>query len=167
MVIIVGHTRLAAAKALGLATVPVHIAEGLTPARARAYRLMDNRSSENAEWDDELLTLEFGDLQQDGYDLDLTGFDDAELARLLADEAEDGADPDAAPAVPEVQVSRPGDLWSPKLPPDQWARLNRVYPLIYRLVCVDEDARGWPDDDIGNLRVGLNALAGVFRLKAA
>ncbi len=69
MVIIVGHTRLSAAKALGLAMVPVHVAEGLTPAKARTYRLMDNRSGENAEWDDELLTLEFGDLLQDDYDL--------------------------------------------------------------------------------------------------
>ncbi len=62
MVVIVGHTRLEAAKALGLKTVPVHVAEGLTPAQAKAYRIMDNRSHENAEWDDELLRLEFGDL---------------------------------------------------------------------------------------------------------
>ena len=61
MVVIVGHTRLEAAKALGLKTVPVHVAEGLSPAQAKAYRLMDNRSHENAEWDDELLRLEFGD----------------------------------------------------------------------------------------------------------
>lgn len=64
MVVIVGHTRLEAAKALGLATVPVHVAEGLTPVQARAYRLMDIRSHENAEWDDELLKL-------DGFDLGL------------------------------------------------------------------------------------------------
>jgi len=44
---------------------------------------------------------------------------------------------------------------------------RRPAALIYRLVCVDEDARDWPDDDIGNLRLGLNALAGVFRLRAA
>jgi len=111
MVVIVGHTRLAAAKALGLASVPVHIAEGLTPAKTRAYRLMDNRSHENAEWDDELLTLEFGDLKLEGYDLDLTGFNEEELARLLAAEAENEADPDAAPEVPKDPVSRPGDLW--------------------------------------------------------
>jgi len=72
MVLIVGHTRLEAAKALGLKTVPVHVAEGLSPAQARAYRLMDNRSHENAQWDDELLRLEFGDLKLDGFDLDLT-----------------------------------------------------------------------------------------------
>lgn len=111
MVVIVGHTRLAAAKALGLATVPVHVAEGLTPAKARAYRLMDNRSHENAEWDDELLTLEFTDLKLEGFDLDLTGFNEEQLARLLADEADDEADPDTAPDVPDKPVSRPGDLW--------------------------------------------------------
>ena len=84
MVILAGHTRLEAARQLGLATAPVHIARGLTPAQARAYRLMDNRASENAEWDEALLGLELGDLQGDGFDLALTGFDDAELNRLLA-----------------------------------------------------------------------------------
>ena len=63
MVILAGHTRLEAARQLGLATAPVHIARGLTPAQARAYRLMDNRASENAEWDEALLGLELGDLQ--------------------------------------------------------------------------------------------------------
>jgi ParB-like chromosome segregation protein Spo0J len=84
MVILAGHTRLEAARQLGLASAPVHIACGLTPAQARAYRLMDNRASENAEWDEALLGLELGDLQGDGFDLALTGFDDGELYRLLA-----------------------------------------------------------------------------------
>ena len=88
------------------------MAEGLTPAQARAYRLMDNRSHENAEWDDELLKLEFGDLQLDGFDLDLTGFDQDQLSELLGAESLEGlTDPDEAPAVPEQAVSRPGDLW--------------------------------------------------------
>ena len=112
MVVIVGHTRLEAAKALGLTTVPVHVAEGLTPAQARAYRLMDNRSHENAEWDDELLRLEFGDLKLDGFDLDLTGFDEDQLSELLGAESVEGlTDPDEAPVLPEQPVSRPGDLW--------------------------------------------------------
>ena len=84
MVILAGYTRLEAARRLGLASAPVHVARGLTPAQARAYRLMDNRASENAEWDEALLGLELGDLQGDGFDLVLTGFDDAELNRLLA-----------------------------------------------------------------------------------
>jgi ParB-like nuclease family protein len=79
MVILAGHTRLEAARQLGMKTAPVHIARGLTPAQARAYRLMDNRASENAEWDEALLGLELGDLQGDGFDLALTGFGDESL----------------------------------------------------------------------------------------
>ncbi len=112
MVVIVGHTRLEAAKALGLATVPVHVAEGLTPAQARAYRLMDNRSHENAEWDDELLKLEFGDLKLDGFDLDLTGFDADQLSQLLADAPTEGmTDEDDVPDAPVRAVTHRGDLW--------------------------------------------------------
>ncbi len=112
MVVIVGHTRLEAAKQLGLKTVPVHVAEGLTPAQAKAYRLMDNRSHENAEWDDELLRLEFGDLKLDDFDLALTGFESEELDKLLGAEQIEGlTDTDEAPEVPAEAVSKPGDLW--------------------------------------------------------
>jgi len=112
MVVIVGHTRLEAAKALGLKTVPVHVAEGLTPAQAKAYRIMDNRSHENAEWDDEMLRLEFGDLKLDDFDLALTGFVSEELDKLLGAEQIEGlTDPDEAPEVPAEPVSRLGDLW--------------------------------------------------------
>jgi ParB-like chromosome segregation protein Spo0J len=114
MVILAGHTRLEAARQLGLKSVPVHIARGLTPAQAKAYRLMDNRSSENAEWDEALLGLELGDLQGDGFDLGLTGFDDTELNRLIAALGEeDGGreDEDEVPETPAEPISRPGDLW--------------------------------------------------------
>ncbi|MFN4140269.1 DNA modification methylase [Aestuariivirga sp.] len=112
LVVIVGHTRLEAAKQLGLKTVPVHVAEGLSPAQAKAYRLMDNRSHENAEWDDELLRLEFGDLKLDDFDLALTGFVSDELDKLLGAEQIEGlTDPDEAPEVPAKAVSKPGDLW--------------------------------------------------------
>jgi DNA modification methylase len=114
MVILAGHTRLEAARLLGLTSAPVHIARGLTAAQARAYRLMDNRASENAEWDEALLGLELGDLQGDGFDLGLTGFDDAELNRLLAglgDEADALEGEDEVPETPTDPISRPGDLW--------------------------------------------------------
>ena len=114
MVILAGHTRLEAARQLGLTSAPVHIARGLTPAQARAYRLMDNRASENAEWDEALLGLELGDLQGDGFDLGLTGFDDSELNRLLAglgDEDGSREGEDEIPETPVDPVSRPGDLW--------------------------------------------------------
>jgi DNA modification methylase len=114
MVILAGHTRLEAARKLSMKVAPVHIARGLTPAQARAYRLMDNRASENAEWDEALLGLELGDLQGDGFDLALTGFDDDELNRLLAglgDEANSREGEDEVPETPVDPVSRPGDLW--------------------------------------------------------
>ena len=89
----------------------MHVADGLTATQAKAYRIMDNRSHENAEWDDELLRLEFGDLKLEGFDLDLTGFDADQLEKLLGAEQVEGlTDPDEAPAVPEVPVSKRGDL---------------------------------------------------------
>ena len=82
-VIVVGHTRYKAALKLGLKTVPVHVAADLTPQQARAYRLADNRSAENAEWDVDLLPIELGELRNDGFDLKLVGFSDKELAEYL------------------------------------------------------------------------------------
>jgi len=76
MVLIVGHTRLLAAKELGLTNVPVHIASTLTPAQVRAYRIMDNRTSDHAEWEKDTLLQELDDLLVDDgkYDLDFLGF---------------------------------------------------------------------------------------------
>ena len=85
MVIIAGHTRLEAAKSLGLVEIPVHVAEGLTPTQAAAYRLADNRTAEDADWDYELLAEVLSELDSQEFDLSLTGFDDADLARLLAE----------------------------------------------------------------------------------
>ena len=120
MVILAGHTRLEAAKRLGLTSAPVHIARGLTPAQARAYRLMDNRAHENAAWDEALLGLEFRDLMAEEFDLKLTGFDDGELDRLLrealADEGDGAGTGGGTPTIivpepPRNPVSRTGDLW--------------------------------------------------------
>ena len=77
-VVIVGHTRLEAARQLGLADVPVHIATGLTDTQAKAYRLADNRTGEEATWDSELLALELDDLDGE-IDLDILGFEPDEL----------------------------------------------------------------------------------------
>lgn len=111
MVVIAGHTRLAAAQSLGMDKVPIVIAENLTPAQVKAYRLADNRVSQEAEWDHDLLTLELQDLVGEEYDLDLTGFSDDELAALLAEETEGLTDEDAVPDVPENPVTVLGDVW--------------------------------------------------------
>ena len=62
-VIVCGHTRWKAAQKLGLTEVPVHIAADLTPAQAKAYRLMDNRSHQETAWDVDLLVIELVELQ--------------------------------------------------------------------------------------------------------
>ena len=112
MVVIVGHTRLLAAQQLGYKKVPVHIADNLTPAQIKGYRIADNRTNEEAEWDEELLALELGDLKDLDFDLDLTGFDPDELEQLLAEEGSEGlTDDDAVPELQEDAISKPGDMW--------------------------------------------------------
>jgi ParB-like chromosome segregation protein Spo0J len=81
-VIIAGHTRYEAAKRLGWNKAPVHVAEGLTPAQVKAYRIADNRTGQEAEWDMELLKLELEDLKGLDFDSALTGFDPFELKHL-------------------------------------------------------------------------------------
>jgi ParB-like chromosome segregation protein Spo0J len=82
-VVIIGHTRLKAAKQLGLGEVPVHVARGLSPEKIKALRIADNKTAEIAEWNLELLPIELAELQGMDFDLGLLGFDQDELARLL------------------------------------------------------------------------------------
>ena len=111
-VIIAGHTRYKAAQKLGLETVPVHVAKGLTPAQVKAYRLADNRTGELAEWNFDLLPIELADLQGMDFDLDLIGFDQDELAQLLGTGVAEGlTDPDQIPEPPDEPITQPGDLW--------------------------------------------------------
>jgi DNA modification methylase len=111
-VIVVGHTRYKAAVKLGLETVPVHVARGLTPAQVRAYRIADNKTSDLATWDYQLLPLELSELQLLDFDMDLLGFSTDELALLLDPGLKDGlTDPDDVPEPPDEPVTQPGDLW--------------------------------------------------------
>jgi len=111
MVVIAGHTRLEAARALGMAKVPIHVAKDFTPQQIKAYRIADNRVGQEAEWDADLLRLELLDLEELDFDLSETGFDDDELAALMAD-AEDGlTDPDEVPDAPDDPVTVTGDVW--------------------------------------------------------
>jgi len=112
MVVIAGHTRLAAARKLKLNQVPIHIATDLTANQIKAYRIADNRVSQEAKWDDDLLALELADLDLENYDLGLTGFDDDELAALMAEAVTEGlVDEDQVPPEPETPVSVLGDIW--------------------------------------------------------
>lgn len=82
-----GHLRLKAARKLGLAEVPVVLADDLTDAQVKAFRISVNRMAELAEWDSELLALELGELGELGFDLELTGFNEGEIAALSLDDA--------------------------------------------------------------------------------
>ena len=110
--IIDGHLRLKAAQRLGLTEVPVALADDLSEAQIKAFRLLANRSVAWAEWDNELLSLELKDLQDLGYDLGLTGFDADELKSLTEDEQSVGlTDEDAVPEAPAEPVTKPGDVY--------------------------------------------------------
>jgi len=112
MVVIAGHTRLAAARKLKLDQVPIHIATDLTANQIKAYRIAYNRVSQEAKWDDDLLALELADLDLENYDLGLTGFDDDELAALMAEAVTEGlVDEDQVPPEPETPVTVLGDIW--------------------------------------------------------
>lgn len=113
-VIVAGHGRLAAAQKLGLERVPVVVLDHLTPTQRRALIIADNRIAENAGWDEAMLRIEIASLQDDDFDLALTGFDADALAELMAGDEPDGegqTDDDAVPEVGETPISRPGDVW--------------------------------------------------------
>lgn len=109
--IIDGHLRLKAALVMGLREVPVLLADDMSLEQVRAFRLMVNRSSTWATWNEELLAEEISKLLEVNYDLILTGFDQSELDKLLRELVATEKDPDVIPAVPEMPVIKEGELW--------------------------------------------------------
>lgn len=83
--IVAGHGRLAAARELGLKSVPVVVLDHLSERQRRAYVIADNKLALNASWDVDVLAGELEALRDDGLDLDLVGFTEAEIEGLLAD----------------------------------------------------------------------------------
>ena len=109
--IIAGHGRVLAAQKLGLDKVPCIRLDHLTDTQKRAYIIADNKLALNAGWDDEMLALELGDLKDDDFDLSLIGFDESELAGIMAEITEGETDPDEVPEPPVDPVSVLGDVW--------------------------------------------------------
>lgn len=138
MVLITGHTTMKAMQALKWATAPeVTQVFGLTEAQKKAYRIADNKLGELAAWDDELLALELDDLKVLDFDLDLTGFDDKELGKIL-DAGKEASEDDYEPPV-EIETSiQRGDLF----------RLGR-----HRLLCGDSTSA----EDVARLMDGEKA----------
>jgi DNA modification methylase len=110
--IIAGHGRLMAARKLSLDTVPCIELSHLSDKQKKAYILADNRLAMNSGWDTQLLTLELKSLDDEGFDLEMLGFDADELANLLEPEQVEGlTDEDAVPELPETPVTVEGDVW--------------------------------------------------------
>ncbi len=140
-VIVAGHGRLAAAQKLDLETVPVVVLDHLTPTQRRALIIADNRIAENAGWDDAMLRIELQSLQEDGFNLDITGFDADALAEIMAGEETtvDGqTDDDAVPEVSATTISRPGDVW--ELGNHRLVCGDATDPKSYELLMADAQA---------------------------
>jgi DNA modification methylase len=112
--IIAGHGRVLAAKAEGLTEIPCVFVEHLTEAQKKAYILADNRLALNAGWDEELLALEFADLKELGFDLEMTGFGADEIEKLFADSGGGVKDDefDLTAALEQAAFVLPGDVWT-------------------------------------------------------
>lgn len=158
MVVVVGHTRLEAARSLGMTQVPVHIAGDLTPTQAKAYRLADNRTGEEATWDEALLGLELIDLRDAKYDLLFTGFDDLQLTKLLAGTSPvtpADADDQVVDAAPVTPITQPGDLIL--LGQHRLVCGDATDPRVWRQLLVDERAAMlWTDPPYGVAYADLN-----------
>ena len=110
--VIAGHGRIMAARKLSLQEVPCIRLGHLTDAQKRAYVIADNKLALNAGWDNEMLALEFAELADMGFDLDLTGFTADEIEALKPVEIEPGlTDEDEVPEAPVEPVTKPGDVW--------------------------------------------------------
>jgi len=110
-IIVAGHTRYRASKKLGLKNVPISVIDNLTPEQINAYRIADNRTAEESEWDNELLKMEIKDLEAKDFKLDLLGFNEDQLNDLLFEEKQGLTDEDEVPEAPEEPISKLGDIW--------------------------------------------------------
>ena len=113
--ILCGHGRVCAAKEEGMNEVPCVFVEHLSEAQKKAYILADNRMSLDAGWDDELLKVEMASLQEMGFDIGKTGFDESELADLFADDDKSSAkddDFDLTAALEKAAFVQRGDIWT-------------------------------------------------------
>jgi DNA modification methylase len=154
--IVAGHGRVAAARTLGITEVPTIELAHLTEAERRAYIIADNRLAELAGWDREILALEFKALSDMDFefDLEITGFETAELDLLLDEDASQSSDPADAPTEPVCgpAVTQPGDVWI--LGKHKLICGDAQDPAIYDKLMGDERARAVFTDPPYNVKIG-------------
>jgi DNA modification methylase len=110
--IIAGHGRVMAANKLHIKELPCVDASHLSETQRRAYVIADNKLALNSGWDIDMLRVEFDELQEAGFDLELTGFSMDEIADLQIEELTEGlTDEDEPPECPDVPTAVLGDIW--------------------------------------------------------
>ena len=111
--IIAGHGRILAARKLGIEKVPTIELSGLTEAQKRAYIIADNRLALDAGWDEDILKLEFAELEKEGFELSKTGFSDEEIREMMADldREVDGVEDLETPEPPKNPKTKRGEVW--------------------------------------------------------
>ena len=109
--IIAGHGRVLASKKMGIKEVPCLRLSHLTEQQKRAYVIADNQLALNAGWDENILSLEIGDLSDNNFDISLLGFNDLDLNKYLLKEFEGLTDEDEVPEPPIKPVTKLGDIW--------------------------------------------------------
>lgn len=138
-VVVTGHTRLKAAKRLGIDEVPCVVADDLSDAQIKAFRIADNKVSEYAEWDEELLQVELEQLEEMDFDLDNLNIDYSDF------------DLDIGEDIEEIE---PEEVEVPEVPEEPKAKLGDIYQLgNHRLMCGDSTNT----DDVGKLMNGEKA----------
>lgn len=174
--VLAGHGRLEAAKAEGYEEVPCVFAEDLTEAQKKAYILADNRYAMDAGWDDDLLKVEMEALQELGFDVSLTGFDESEIADLFETDAEGEEDDfDVEAELEKPCFSQEGDIWhlgkhtiicGDSTKPETYERLlGEVRP---NLVCTDPPYLVSLESSVGKIKNDdLDDTKGYEFLKSA
>ncbi len=110
--VIAGHGRIAAAREEGISEVPCVFVDHLTEAQKKAYILADNRMAMDAGWDEELLRVELEALEEMGFDLGMTGFDEKELAALFPTEEAKEDDFNVETELQKPTFTKSGDVWT-------------------------------------------------------
>jgi len=109
--IIAGHARLSAATLVGMDELPCVVLDGLTQSQKKALVIADNKLALNAGWDMNILRDEILELQEDGFDIELTGFTLDEISDFMVDEVEGLCDEDEVPDAKPDPITKLGDVW--------------------------------------------------------
>lgn len=138
-VVVTGHTRLKAAKKLGIEEVPCVVADDLSDAQIKAFRIADNKVSEYAEWDEELLQVELEQLEELDFNLDSLSIDFSDFDLDVGD---------------DIEEIEPEEVEVPEAPEEPKAKLGDIYQLgNHRLMCGDSTSI----DDVEKLMNGEKA----------